>query len=64
MEFKHIHLFKGAFVKQQVNALTGCGFALSVLFLDSNFAAAEACLLAKIDELFDFLQLFTLCAIE
>ena len=64
MEFEHIHFFERAFVQQEVYALTGGSLTLCVLLFDSFFAAAEACLLAKLDELFDFLQLFTHCAIE
>ena len=55
VELEHIHFFERPFVEQQINAFARCSFALGMLFLDGFFATAEACLLATLNEVFDFL---------
>ena len=59
MKFEHIHLFKGAFVEEEVDAFTCRGFAFGMLLFNGFLATAQAGFLAKLYELFDFFQLFT-----
>ena len=59
MAHKHVELFKTAWIKEHIDSLTGCVFALLMLLGDGLLAAAHACLGTHVDELLDFFELFT-----
>ena len=56
---KHVQLLEATLVKEHVDALTGSEFALLVLLGNGLLATTQACFLATLDQLLDFIELFS-----